>query len=138
MIVYLDTSVLIRILLAEANPYKNFRKITLGVSSDLIRVECLRVIDRIRLMVPLKDKETAALQQELHRACSILELVRISPLVLGMAGQPYPTVVRTLDAIHLASALLWSQSRDEQLLFVTHDQQLGMAAQALGFKVEGV
>ena len=134
---YVDSSVLLRILLNEPNPLKSFKKISLGVSSELIRVECLRVIDRLRLKGAFAEKETTALLEGLHRACASLELVRVSPLILGMAGQPYPTPVRTLDAVHLSSALLWSQSREVPFVFLTHDTQLGTAAKALGFVVEG-
>ena len=58
-------------------------------------------------------------------------------VVLARAADPFPTMVGSLDAIHLASALL---IRDdfEDLGFATHDQGLGTAARATGFAVHGV
>ncbi len=48
-----------------------------------------------------------------------------------------PTVVKTLDAIHLASALLFREGRGEALVFATHDSQQATAAEALGFTCLG-
>ena len=134
---YLDSSILLRVLLREPRPLRSFKRIKFAVSSELLRVECFRVIDRLRLEARLADAEVAALQQELHQVCASVEFVRVTPLLLGMASQPFPTTVRTLDAIHLASAMLWTQGREEQVVFLTHDAQLGTAARALGFEVEG-
>jgi hypothetical protein len=44
-----------------------------------------------------------------------------------------PTIVKTLDAIHLASALAIRERRGIDLLFATHDNQQATAARALGF-----
>jgi len=44
-----------------------------------------------------------------------------------------PTVVKTLDAIHLASAVMLRDRRHIDLQFSTHDVQQAVAARALGF-----
>ena len=43
-----------------------------------------------------------------------------------------------LDALHLASALLWRERRAAELLFATHDPRQARAARALGFDCVGV
>jgi hypothetical protein len=43
-----------------------------------------------------------------------------------------------LDAIHLATALLWRETMHGQLIMATHDVALATAAQAHGFRVVGV
>ena len=48
-----------------------------------------------------------------------------------------PTELGTLDAIHLASALLWKEAFGVDPTLVTHDIALGLAAQAHGFKILG-
>ena len=48
-----------------------------------------------------------------------------------------PTDVKTLDAIHLASAQLFSERREIDLVFGTHDRSQATAARALGFEVVG-
>ena len=56
--------------------------------------------------------------------------------VLHRAADPFPTVLGTRDAIHLASALLWMEEKGEPLTFLTHDAQLAIAARACGLDVE--
>src|SRR5678815_3702734 len=42
-------------------------------------------------------------------------------VVLARASQPLPTPLGTLDAIHLASALLWQEKERKELVMATHD-----------------
>lgn len=51
---------------------------------------------------------------------------------------PMATAVRTLDAIHLASALLFRERKGTAIVFATHDAQQATAARALGFACLGV
>jgi hypothetical protein len=44
-----------------------------------------------------------------------------------------PTIVKTLDAFHLTTAVALRQRRAIDLLFATHDYQQATAARALGF-----
>jgi hypothetical protein len=48
-----------------------------------------------------------------------------------------PTELGTLDAIHLATALLWTEMTGEHLTMATHDEALAIAAQAYGLPVVG-
>jgi hypothetical protein len=43
----------------------------------------------------------------------------------------------SLDAIHLATAELWRETRGQEIVFATHDRALGLGARASGFKVIG-
>lgn len=68
------------------------------------------------------------------------ETLAIHPLterILRRASETFPTVVGTLDAIHLATALAIREVEPVDLL-LTHDVQLGTAARSLGFSVLGV
>ncbi len=58
--------------------------------------------------------------------------------ILACAFQPLPTALGTLDAIHLATALLWQEKERKQLVMATHDTALGIAARACGLRVVGV
>ena len=49
-----------------------------------------------------------------------------------------PTELGTLDAIHLATALLWKETADDTLVMATHDEALATAARAHGLAVVGV
>jgi predicted nucleic acid-binding protein len=63
-------------------------------------------------------------------------VVRLNRAVLDRAGEPFPTLIRTLDAIHLASALL-VRLRFPAMRFATHDGDLAAAALAEGVPVLG-
>jgi len=63
--------------------------------------------------------------------------VPVEPRILLRASEPFPTLLGTLDAVHLATALLIRDDL-EDLSFATHDDELALAARAVGFRVHGV
>ena len=67
-----------------------------------------------------------------------LEVVDIDSVVPDRATQPMPTELGTLDAIHLATALVWKETTAENLTMPTHDGALSIAAEAHGLPVVGV
>jgi hypothetical protein len=44
----------------------------------------------------------------------------------------------TLDALHLATALLWREKEGKDLVMAAHDTALGLAARASGLRVFGI
>ena len=134
---YLDSSVLLRIVLGEPDPLASWDRIDEAVSSELIRLECLRTIDRARVQLRLSDASVSRVRAEMLEAINSVSLVPISGPVLARAAEPFPTLIGSLDAIHLASALL---VRDQYagLRFATHDAELAVAARAVGLPVDGV
>jgi predicted nucleic acid-binding protein len=99
-------------------------------------VECLRTLDRARLRLGLDDEEVSRRRSAVLEQLDALDLVPLQPAVLARAADPFPTSLRTLDALHLASADL-VRSRYADLTFATHDRELAMAARSLGFSVLG-
>lgn len=138
MIAYVDSSVLLCLALGQSNALSQWRQIDRGISSVLIRVEALRTLDRFRLRSGLADHELARRRATILQLLNSLELVEMDTAVLERAIQPLPTELGTLDAIHLATALLWRETSNAQLVMATHDIALGVAAQAHGFQVVGV
>ena len=67
-----------------------------------------------------------------------MEIVDLNRPVLERAAQPVPTSLGTLDAIHLATALLWREHSGFEFVMATHDTALGLAARASGLRVVGV
>jgi hypothetical protein len=65
------------------------------------------------------------------------DLIVLDAAVLERAADPFPTAVGTLDALHLASALA-ARTIEPELVFATHDRELGLAAHASGFRVAGI
>jgi len=135
--VYVDASVLLRVVLGERGRLRIWPRITNAVSSELIRLECLRTIDRSRIRFGLEDRLVARYRAEVLEAVDSFRLVTLDTDVLDRASEPFPTLVGSLDAIHLASALLIRSDFDD-LAFATHDAELGIAARATGFTVHGV
>jgi len=134
---YVDSSVLLRVILGEAEPLPSWARIDQALSSELIRLECLRTIDRARIEVALADDVVSRQRADVLEAIDTLSLIPLTTPVLERAAEPFPTLIGSLDAIHLASALLVREQYDE-LLFATHDQQLAVAARAMGFPVAGL
>ena len=100
--------------------------------------ESLRTLDRLRLRARLSDQEVARRRAVILQLIEALELIEVDMTVLERAAQPMPTELGTLDAIHLASALLWKETSQEPLTMATHDAALGLAAKAHGLKVVGL
>jgi len=137
MTVYLDTSVVLRVLFHEPNPLKLWAKWDKAFSSSLWRVEALRTVDRLRLSGDLSDGEVADLASDLRIVHETLAIQPLSDPILQRASESFPTVVGTLDAFHLSTALAISEF--EKLdHFLTHDLRLGTAARSLGFEVLGI
>jgi hypothetical protein len=99
----------------------------------LIRVECRRFIDRMRLEYGWNDDDIANAGVQLRRMERVITKVRLSAAVMERAAAPMPTIVKTLDAMHIATASLVRERLQPDLIFVTHDQQQARAARALGF-----
>jgi predicted nucleic acid-binding protein len=137
MIAYVDSSVLLRLALGQPNALPEWRQIDRGVSSALISTESLRTLDRLRIRAGLSDTEIARRRATILNLIDSLELIEIDSVVLDRAAQPMPTELGTLDAIHLASALLWKDATGVDPTMATHDGALGLAAQAHGLPVIG-
>ena len=138
MIAYVDASVLLRVVLRQPDALSEWGEIQRGVSSALVMTESLRTLDRLRLRANLTDAQVATRRATILALIGTLELVEIDANVLERAAQPMPTELGTLDAIHLATALLWKEMTEVELVMATHDGALALGAQAHGLPVVGV
>jgi hypothetical protein len=66
-----------------------------------------------------------------------VDLVLLQRSVLSRASEPFPTPFGTLDALHLATALLWREQHGTDLVMATHDGGLALAARAFGLETLG-
>jgi predicted nucleic acid-binding protein len=138
VIAYVDASVLLRVALGQPNALAEWPRIRQGIASALVRIESLRTLDRLRLRRHLADIEVARRRATLLAFVDALDVVEVDSVVLDRAAQPMPTELGTLDAIHLATALLWRETAGTDLVMATHDAALGLAARAYGLPVVGV
>ena len=137
MTVYVDTSVVLRILLREPNPVKIWGQWNKAYSSALWRVEALRTVDRLRLTHEISDSEVAELVREIKITHETFAIHPVTNQIFQRASETFPTVVGTLDAIHLATALSIREIENIDYL-LTHDSQLATTARSLGFDVMGM
>lgn len=136
MNVYIDSSVLLRVVLGEPGRLRIWSKIENPVSSELIHLECLRTIDRARIRLGLRDGDVSRYRAEVLETIEAFDLIELDSSVLERATEPFPTMIGSLDAIHLASALLAKPEFDD-LALATHDGELATAGRAMGFLVHG-
>lgn len=140
MIAYVDSSVVLRIILKQEKPLAEWEELREGLCSPLLAVECLRTLDRFWREDRLSDSGLVAKRADLNAVLERLSLAPLDDRVLDVASQPLPTIVAALDAIHLATAVLYRASQpgnEPPILFATHDRQLAAAARALHFEVLG-
>ena len=136
MTAYIDASVLLRVVFGEPRRLSEWGKITRGFSSRLLRVECLRTIDRARLRHGLDASVVAERREAIEDSLRAIDLVPVGQ-ALARAAEPFPTMLGTLDAIHLSTALLVREI-DPNVVLTTHDDELGTAGRAVGLPVIGV
>lgn len=124
-IAYLDSSSLIKLVNKEpetAALRKYLRSVEVRVSSQLARAEVLRTA-RV-----LGGNASRVAKDVLGR----VRLLSIDAELLERSAVIDPPTLRTLDAIHLASALSFGSELDE---LVTYDKRMLSAAQQLGITV---
>jgi len=123
--IYVDSSAIVKLAVREpesAALRKHLRRRHPLISSALARTEVLRAL------LPGGETAIAAGRRVLAR----LDLVRINDRVLNEAGTLAPVELRSLDAIHLATAgRLGADVRE----VVTYDERMAVAARAMGYKV---
>lgn len=127
--IYLDTSVVLAQLLAEdRKPPAELWSEPL-VSSRLLEYECWTRVHARRL----SSSHGEALRALLGR----IAFLELSPLVLGRALEPFPTAVRTLDTLHLAS-IDFLTSRRLEVSLATYDGRMVEAAGRLKIPLEKI
>ena len=138
MIAYIDTSALLRIVLREPGALEELRTYDGLVASELIAIESARTIDRLRLQGSLTTDEAATRLRTVGEWLEAIDLVLLRPPVLSRASEPMPMPLGTLDAVHLATALIWRDRMGALSTIATHDTALGSAARTFGFDVRGI
>ena len=126
-----------RRILGQPHGLAQWAKLKRGVTSELTEVECLRTLDRLAASGALRAGDVPERRAAVFDLLAALDVIGLRRPVLARAGQPFPTPLGTLDAIHLASALLWAEQAEEPLTLATHDTALATAARAMGLEVVG-
>jgi len=122
---YLDSSAIVKLAVREPESLalrRYLRRRQPLVSSALARTEV------VRALLPAGDEAVARGRAVLQR----IDLVRVNDRILNAAGVLRPLELRSLDAIHLATA----QELGEELgALVTYDDRMATAARQLGHRI---
>lgn len=125
--IYVDTSVLLAQIFAEdRRPAPTFWQQAL-ITSRLAEYEVWVRVHRRGLGATHGDVARELLAR--------ISLVELAPIVLERALDPFPTPVRTLDALHLAS-IAFLRARRLDVRLASYDVRLNDAATALGIPLE--
>lgn len=124
--IYLDSAAVVKLVHAEnetpaLREWLDERIDTPWTSSTLLEVEAFRALARYA-------PEAAS---RLHAVLDLVNLVDIDAEIRILAQTVRPATVRSLDAIHLATAL-----RIRPEFFITYDKRLADAAREAGLTVE--
>ena len=135
--VYLESSAIIAWMLGEPRApdiKQSLDAATAVVTSEMTVLESLRALVRAEGQSRINEGDAQRLRGNLRRASDGWIRMEISDEVLARAGRPFPVEpVRTLDALHLATALGFAQSFPD-LKILSLDDRILENAIALGLE----
>ena len=132
MIVYLDSSFVIRRLLGVGEPAEFWGKWEKAYASTLMRTECCRAANKLRLDGKIDDAGRARLGAWIETVCNTVTQIPVTDAVLKRAAEAYPVSVGTLQAIHLATLQELEAVHGVKCVLASDDDGLISAASALG------
>lgn len=138
MTVYAESSAVLAWLLQDARGADTgavLERADAIVASDLTVIECERTLRRVVRLGVLGGTEAGAIERRFTEITAGWLIEAISPAVVDRARQPFPDdAIRSLDAIHLATALVVrAAAGDVDVLSL--DERVRSNARALGFRV---
>lgn len=138
MNLYAESSAVLAWLLDEKAAAEVRRLLTeadLVVASDLTLIECDRVLIRARTLGELTEADAADRRAHLANAANHWQIMRVASEVVDRAREPFPEEpIRTLDALHLASALT-ARAVITGLKLLSLDDRVRKSAKKLGLQL---
>jgi hypothetical protein len=108
----------------------------LVIASDLTLLECDRVLIRAVAVAEIEEAAAADRRAHLNAAAAHWHVLRLSTDIVDRARHPFPVgPIRTLDAIHLASALA-ARSGVAGVELLSLDDRVRRAGAQLGFRLQ--
>jgi predicted nucleic acid-binding protein len=137
--IYAESSAVLAWLLGEPagrRVREVLRRAELVLASDLVLIECDRVLIRAVTRGEIDEATAADRRAHLNAAASHWHVYRLSLDIVERARHPFPVEpVRTLDAIHLASALA-VRSTIPGVELLSLDDRIRRAGEQLGFRLQ--
>jgi predicted nucleic acid-binding protein len=137
--IYAESSAVLAWLLGEEAGYRVrevLRRAALVTASDVALLECDRVLIRAVTLGEIDEATAADRRVLLNAAAAHWHLWRVSSEIVDRARRPFPVEpVRTLDAIHLASALA-VRSAVPGIELLSLDDRIRQSGKQLGFRLQ--
>jgi hypothetical protein len=97
-------------------------------------IEVARVLERTLQSHVLTGGQVAAVRQSFESTAANMVRLKLNDAVQRRAESSFPLVIRTLDALHLSTAIEWAGSdRFQSMEIWTLDRQFNLCASAMGF-----
>lgn len=139
MNIYAESSAVLAWLLGEAASSRvreALRGAEFVFASDLVLIECDRVLIRAVTLGEIDEATAMSRRAHLNAAAAHWHIYRLSPEIVERARRPFPVEpVHTLDAIHLASALV-VRSTIPTVELLSLDDRIRRAGEQLGFRLQ--
>ena len=123
---YLDASALVKLVITE----RESAALRIFLAGDPVLISSRIGAVELRRVAAKQDEQPA--EPQVDAILANMLIVEVDELIAESAGELQPTTLRTLDAIHLASALSLAPELDA---LVTYDNRLADAARAAGLNV---
>ena len=138
MNLYAESSAVLSWLLGESRGTvvrNQLRRAKAVIASDLTLVECDRVLIRARALDEITESKAQHCRSRLVEASNHWYILKLGAEIVERAHLPFPhEPIRTLDALHIASALI-GRAAIPDLALLTLDERIRTAAKELGFKI---
>lgn len=134
---YFDTSVYLKIYVKEkgSEEAKKLAGKNRVLSSAILPVECLSAISRKREEGYLNDLDLRKAVNHIREGVKYAEIVNVTDEVLKKAEAiTLNHGARAMDAVHIASALVFEELSNTRLVFVTSDRKQRLSANHAGLK----
>ena len=133
MVAYVDSSVVLRHVLVGDVSIRHALEFPAIMSSELMEIECRRVLLRCRLQNELTDETLVEAVRRFDDVLGGIDLLELSPAIKRRAMESFPVSVKTLDALHLSTALAIGSTMDgEKVVLFSLDRAMNLGASALG------
>ncbi|MBX3072254.1 MAG: type II toxin-antitoxin system VapC family toxin [Thermomicrobiales bacterium] len=126
MLFYFDTSALVKLVVDEPK--------SLGLITWLDENDCDQISSQVATIELFRSVRRVLPSRVDHaqRVIAGIEIIKLDDAVVDLARSVAPDLLRTLDAIHLSTALAVANEIEG---FVTYDSRLADAARQHGFRV---
>jgi predicted nucleic acid-binding protein len=132
---YLDTSVVVAYYLEGDPTLDDLPKDSSVAASRLLWAEFARVLERASREGHLTADEVVGIRRGFDETARTVHRLRLTDSILQRAEGSFPLVVKTLDALHLASAIAWLGDDEPAALSIwTMDKRFNLCAAAMGYR----